>query len=49
LTLHATNFLKIANFNENEVLFPPIFEQKQTVKILDEVFEKAKGFFQNEW
>lgn len=41
----ATNFIKIGNFKDYEVQFPPLAEQKRIVAILDEAFEaiaKAK-------
>jgi type I restriction enzyme S subunit len=34
----ATNYLKIGNFNDYEVSFPPIPEQKRIVALLDTVF-----------
>lgn len=42
----ATNFIKIGNFQEYNVAFPPVSEQKRIVKILDEAFvpiDKAKA------
>lgn len=35
----ATNFIKIGNFKDYEVQFPPLSEQKRIVAILDEAFE----------
>lgn len=42
----ATNYLKIGNFNEYEVSYPPLLEQKRIVAILDQVFadiDKARA------
>lgn len=42
----ATNFIKIGNFKEYEVQYPPLPEQKRIVSILDEAFAaiaKAKA------